>query len=210
MNHPPRNSTFSFRYKDPEIDTLKVLISRTMSLKDNKLRTTYGNILDLLTEKDDFWALTTLAQYQDIPLRCFTFLDFQLSPTLEEIERLINRSIKDLNSFPKLKEGFTLQELALVLGINGNELVANWGPKDTVKGLTKKFLEDHAWKMIKEEKAEFCSTTLALQIHGIVLFVNIDNFVDHLAMEVFLTNNPMSLLLEDFYHTLYKRNEKRG
>lgn len=60
---------------------------------------------------------------------------------MQEIERLLNRSIKDFNPFPKLEEGFTLSELSLVLGINANELVANLGPKDTVKGLTNKFLE---------------------------------------------------------------------
>lgn len=129
---------------------------------------------------------------------------------MEEIERLLNRSIKDFNPFPKLDEGFTLSELALVLGINANELLDNWESKGTVKGLTKKFLEDHAWKIIKEEKEELCSATLALLIHGIVLFPNIDNFVDHLAVEVFLTNNPMPFLLAEFYHTFHIRHEKKG
>ncbi|RDY00942.1 hypothetical protein CR513_15789, partial [Mucuna pruriens] len=34
-------------------------------------------------------ALSTLTQYYDPPLRCFTFQGFQLAPTLEEYERLI-------------------------------------------------------------------------------------------------------------------------
>lgn len=76
MNPPPRKSTSTFRYKELETDTLKVLSSRITSLKDSKFRTTYGNILDLVTEKVDFGALTTLAQYYDIPLRCFTFPNF--------------------------------------------------------------------------------------------------------------------------------------
>lgn len=107
--------------------------------------------MDLITEKVDYGAFTTLAQYYDVPLRCFTFLNFQLSLTLEEIEMLLNRSIKEYNPFPKLEEGFTLSELSSVLGINTNKLMDNWGPKDTVNGLMKKFLEDHAWKMIKED-----------------------------------------------------------
>lgn len=64
--------------------------------------------------------------------------------------------------------------------------------------------------MIKEDKAELCSVTLVLLIHGIVLFPNIDNFVDHLAVKIFLTNNPVSFLLADFYHTFHTRCEKRG
>lgn len=182
MNPPSRKSIFTCRYKDSQTNTLKVLSSRITSLKDNKYRTTYGNILDFLTEKIDFGALTALAHYYDVPLRRFTFPDFQLSPSLEEIERLHNRPIKNFNPFPKLEEGFTLFELFLVLGINANKLMANWGPKGTAKGLTKKFLKDHSWKMIKEERPEFCSATLALLIHGIVLIPNIDNFVDHLAL----------------------------
>ncbi|RDX73686.1 hypothetical protein CR513_46676, partial [Mucuna pruriens] len=34
-------------------------------------------------------ALSALTQYYDPPLRCFTFRDFQLAPTLEEYERII-------------------------------------------------------------------------------------------------------------------------
>lgn len=103
-----------------------------------------------------------------------------------------------------------MSELSLVFGINANKLVANWGPKGTFKGLTNKFLEDHAWKMIKEERPKFCSATLALLLHGIILFPNIDNFMDHLVVEIFLTNNLVSFLLVDFYYTFHTRHEKRG
>jgi len=34
-------------------------------------------------------AITSLAQYYDQPLRCFTFGDFQLSPMVEEFEEII-------------------------------------------------------------------------------------------------------------------------
>lgn len=64
--------------------------------------------------------------------------------------------------------------------------------------------------MIKEERADFCSTTLTLLIYEVVTFPNIENFVYHLAVEVFLTNNPESFLLADFYHTFQTRHEKRG
>lgn len=57
---------------------------------------------------------------------------------------------------------------------------------------------------------EIFSATLALLIHGIVLFPNIENCLDHLAVEIFLTNNPVSFLLADFYHTFHRRREKIG
>ena len=91
-----------------------------------------------------------MSQYYDVPLRCFTFPDFQISPTLKDLERPLNRSIKEYNPFPKFKEGFYLTELSFVSGINANKLVVIWGIKGSVKGLNQKFLESHAWEMLKE------------------------------------------------------------
>ncbi|XP_058782605.1 uncharacterized protein LOC131657137 [Vicia villosa] len=50
----------------------------------DEFRKTYGHILHMLTSRVDGWALYTLLQFYDPELRCFTFLDYQLAPTLEE------------------------------------------------------------------------------------------------------------------------------
>ncbi|XP_050893147.1 uncharacterized protein LOC127098561 [Lathyrus oleraceus] len=210
MDTLTRKITSTFRFKSPDISSLKVLCSKVVALKDNKFRANFGNIVDLLTEKVDYGVITTMSQYYDVPLRCFTFPDFQISPTLEDLERLLNRPIKEYNPFPKLEEGFCLTELSLTLGINTNKLVDNWGVKGSIKGFTQKFLEAHAWEMIKKGRPDFCSANLALLIHGIVLFPNVDKFVDQLAVEVFLTKNPVPFLLADFYHTFHTRHDKKG
>lgn len=145
MDPSTRKSTSTFRFKSPYINSLKVLCSSVLTLKDNKFRANFGNIIDLLIEKVDYGAITTLAQYYDISLRCFTFPYFHIYPTLENIERLLNRSIKEYNPLPKLEEGFCLTKLSTVLGINANKLVASWGSKGVMKGLTQRFLEAHAW-----------------------------------------------------------------
>ncbi|RDX68075.1 hypothetical protein CR513_52975, partial [Mucuna pruriens] len=49
----------------------------------------YDNLLSLLQIEVQLVALLALTQYYDSPLRCFTFKDFQLAPTLEEYERLL-------------------------------------------------------------------------------------------------------------------------
>lgn len=149
MNPPPRKRTFSFWYKEPQIDNLKALSSRVTPIKHNKFLTTYGNILDLIKEKVNFGALTALAQYYDIPLQCFTFPDFQITPTLEDFKRILGRPIKDHNPFPRMEEDFTITRLASVLGLDANEVVANWEPKGVIKGFTRKYLEGHAWKFAK-------------------------------------------------------------
>lgn len=181
-----------------------------MSLKDKKFKAIFSNIVDLLTEKVDYGTITTLPQYYDIPLRCFTFPDFQISPALEDIEWLLDRPIMEYNPFPKLEEGFFLYELSTTMDIKANELVANWGSKGTIKGITQKFLENHAWKMTKKEIPDFCNATLALLIYIIVLFSNIDKFIDHSVIEIFLTKNSVSFLLTEFYHTFHTRHEKKG
>ena len=54
----------------------------------------YGDILTLLKMVVDPVPLQTLLQFYDPELRCFTFQDFQLAPTLEEYSILMNVPIK--------------------------------------------------------------------------------------------------------------------
>lgn len=153
MNPLLRKITLSFRYKEPRLDNLNAMSSKIAPVK-YKCYAYYGNILDLVNESVDYVALTTLAQYYDIPMHCFTFPDFQMAPTLEEFERILNRSIKDKNPFPKIEEDFIMPKLASVLGIDVGELAASWASKGVDKAFTRKFLEGHAWKFAKEKKWE--------------------------------------------------------
>lgn len=63
----------------------------------------YGGILDLLDIKVDYSALAALVQNYDHPLRCLTFRDFQLTPTIEEFERILGWPLKD--NLPFLNSG---------------------------------------------------------------------------------------------------------
>ncbi|RDY05193.1 hypothetical protein CR513_10975, partial [Mucuna pruriens] len=49
----------------------------------------HGNLLRILEIETQPAALEALFQYYDPPIRCFTFRDFQIAPTLEEYERLL-------------------------------------------------------------------------------------------------------------------------
>ena len=81
-----------------------------------------------------------------------------------------------------MEKDFTIPKLATMLDLDVSELVANWAPEGVIKEFARKFLEGHAWKFAKEEKWESCVTVLSLLSYGIVLFPNIDNFIDHLAV----------------------------
>lgn len=95
------------------------------------------------------------------------------------------------------------------MGLDTQE-VANQDTKGIFKWFLRKFLEGQTWKFVKAENWDAFYIILALLVHGIMLFLNINHFVDHLAVEIFLLGNLMPFLLVDIYHTLHTRHEKRG
>ncbi|XP_050895824.1 uncharacterized protein LOC127102497 [Lathyrus oleraceus] len=136
--------------------------------------------------------------------------DKPLAPTLEEVERIIGRNLKDHNPFPKLDEDIPPKRIASALGLKVSEVVDNWDVKGPFSGFSRKFLEDQANKMEKEGDWESFYVVLVVLIYGIVLFPNIDHFVDHLAVRIFLSGNPVPFLLADLYYTLHDRHERKG
>ncbi|RDY06558.1 hypothetical protein CR513_09435, partial [Mucuna pruriens] len=54
----------------------------------------YGKILGLLQIDVQSDALAILVQFYDAPLKCFTFKDFQLTPTLEEYKCILRMPIE--------------------------------------------------------------------------------------------------------------------
>ena len=58
-------------------------------LQRQAFRKAYGKIWDLTMAKVSTEAIASLAQYYDQPLRCYTFGNFQLRPTVEELEEIL-------------------------------------------------------------------------------------------------------------------------
>lgn len=175
----------------------------------------YGKILHLLfvpVQKD---AITVLAQFYDPPLRSFLLRDFQLTPTLEEFEKILdspkqkNGPYRGLGQIPKPKE------LAEVLDIPVEDLTSNikiWGK---VQGIPQEYLEKTSQNFSKAQKCEAHDTIMALFFFGLVLFPNVEKLVDVVAISVFWAvkvknEDLVSALLEDVYHTLHLRFEKKG
>lgn len=50
---------------------------------------------------------------------------------------------------------------------------------------------------------------IALAIYGIILFLNLDGFIDMTAINIFLTRNPIPTLLADVYYYLSWRHAKK-
>ena len=73
----------SIKAKEGNLSGLRELVKRMKSTQRDAFRGTYGNLLNLLEVEVQTSTITVLAQYYDPPLRCFTFQDFQLAPTIE-------------------------------------------------------------------------------------------------------------------------------
>src|SRR4051812_48247590 len=81
-----------FAVSTPDIKKLKIIKEKLPSSALDRFVARYGGILDLLKVKVQEEAITALAQFYDPPLRCFTFQDFQLAPTLQEMDAMLGFS----------------------------------------------------------------------------------------------------------------------
>jgi hypothetical protein len=75
--------------KQLDLKSLRDLVNEMKTIQCGVFASKFGNIMDLLEVKMQTRDITALAQCYDPPLRCFTFQDFQLDPTLEEFERIL-------------------------------------------------------------------------------------------------------------------------
>ncbi|KAI5434330.1 hypothetical protein KIW84_021258 [Lathyrus oleraceus] len=99
-------------------------------------------------------------------------------------------------SFPDFQLLPTLEEYAHLVGIPILDQVPFSGLETTVYG---KAMSEDAFEAI-----------FVLLIYGLVLFPNIDKFVDVNAIRIFSVLNPVPTLLGDTYFSLHLRNAKGG
>ena len=64
----------------------------------------HGQLLSLVTSKFDEQMMSVLFQFFDPVHHCFTFLDYQLVPTMEEFSHLLGISILEKMPFTGLEE----------------------------------------------------------------------------------------------------------
>ena len=106
---------YQVKIKDLDVTSLKELGRLMGPLQIQAFRKAYGKILDLTITKISTEAIASLTQYYDQPLRCFTFGDFQLVPTVEEFEEILGCPLRGRK--PYLFSGFfpSLSKIAIVV-----------------------------------------------------------------------------------------------
>ncbi|KAK2363603.1 hypothetical protein QL285_088568 [Trifolium repens] len=104
-----------------------------------------------------------------------------------------------------------MEEIAKALYLPVKE-VSSWleiKNKNNARGFPRQALEAKAQALLAKKDWGPFNAVLALLIYGLVLFPNIEDFVDFPAIGVFIARNPVSALLADFYHSFYTRHENR-
>ncbi|RDY06922.1 hypothetical protein CR513_09030, partial [Mucuna pruriens] len=160
--------------------------------------------------------LSALSQYYNLPLKCFTFRDFQLAPTLEEYERIIGMPLA--KSLPYLFRGQYPPWASMAKLLKVSELEVLWIRRNWngLEGVPRANLEDRLYHLQQEGDWRTFMDIYGLLIYGIVLFPHLKDYVELAATDTFLAKrdmgeNPVIAVLANTYCTLnhyYVRNGK--
>ncbi|KAH1193263.1 hypothetical protein GmHk_19G054350 [Glycine max] len=204
-----------YQVKVKSLDTTSIKeLGRLMEpLQMQTFRKTYGKILELTIAEVSIEAIVSLTQYYDKPLRCFTFGDFQLVPTIEEFEEILGCPLGGRK--PYLSSGClpSLSRIATVVKDSARGLDSIKETRNGIAGLPQKYLEDKARGMANQGDWIPFMDVLALLIFGVVLFPNVDGLVDLAAIDAFLAyhhskESPVVAVLADLFDTFDRRCEK--
>jgi hypothetical protein len=100
------------------------------------------------------------------------------------------------------------QEIVDLLRIDESIIGVHMTTKGGIQGLPSDFLIAQATMYGKDMSEDAFEVIFVLLIYGLVLFPNIDNFVDVNAIRIFSSLNPVPNLLGDTYFSLHMRNAK--
>jgi hypothetical protein len=204
--NPTTRSTRKYNFWDPDLSNLRKLGKRVTNPGDFQDR--HGRLLNLLETKVVQGILDTLVQFYDSYCHCFTFLDYQLVPTLEEYSYLVGLPVSDEEPFNGLEPAPKHVAIAEALHLETSIITAKLTTKGGLLGLPTKFLFEKATAFADMGSIDAFESVLALLIYGLMLFPDVPDFVNVNAINIFLAKNPVPTLLADTYHSIHHRTQK--
>ncbi|RDX65616.1 hypothetical protein CR513_55711, partial [Mucuna pruriens] len=199
----------------PNLQTLRQTAREIEGPWRRVLEEKYGKILGLLEVEVQPHALAMLAQFYDVHLRCFTFKDFQLILTLEEYERVLRMPIKEPTVY--FHKGYhpSWGVVAELLRKPEVEICRVKKARNGVEGLPSEYLENVLNYHRETKNWQVVVDTLALLIYGILLFPQLEDYVDLATVDVFVVvkeknENPVPTMLAGTYYTLNCCLNKHG
>ena len=197
---------YHVKIKSLEVAGLQELGQQMGQLQRQAFRKRYGKIWDLAMIDVSIEAMASLTQYYDQPLRCFTFGDFQLVPTVEKFEEILGCPLGGRKSY--LFSGFypSMARIAKVLKISAQELDRVKQNRNGVVGIPRKHLEEHEKALADQGEWASFIDVLALLVFGVVLFPNVDGLMDLATIDAFLAyphskERSIVAILADAYDT---------
>ncbi|RDY08032.1 hypothetical protein CR513_07788, partial [Mucuna pruriens] len=171
-----------------------------LSLNGQQRRTfekKHGNLINILDIQVQPMVLEMLVQYYDVFLRCFTFKDFQIAPTLEEYERFLGLP---LETSPQVTETRLSREKKIRNGI---------------EGIYKSYLDERLYQFRQDKDWPAFMDVYRLLIYELVLFPHGDDYIDLVAADAYLAKrdrgeNPTMALLANTYYTMNHYCKRRG
>ncbi|XP_050896374.1 uncharacterized protein LOC127103136 [Lathyrus oleraceus] len=204
-----RKSTHNYNFVEPHLIVFRGLGARLVLGNKDELKKSYGNLLGILNTEVNTNVVHTLAQFNDPPLRCFNFQDYQLAPTLEEYSHILGIGIKNRVPHVFTRELPKYHVIAEALHIGEKEVELNLNPKGGTHGFTSKFLVEKDTTFADAESWMTFNAILALLIYGIRFFLNMEEFVDLASIHILLSHNLVPTILADTYYSIHVRTQKK-
>ncbi|RDX74771.1 hypothetical protein CR513_45435, partial [Mucuna pruriens] len=193
--------------KAPNVQTLRHWGSCLRGPWRRRFEKLHGNLLGLLQVETQPAALEALAQYYDSPIRCFTFKDFQIAPTLEEYERLLGLPLTGSPLYFHQGQPPSWATIARLLRVLEVEMSKRRRNRNGLEGIPRVYIEERLLQFQEEQDWDAMIDILGLLLYGVVLFPYIEDYIDLAAIEVFLAKrdrgeNPTMAVLANTYYTL--------
>jgi len=192
---------------ESNLTSLRELGRKLKTIQRDAFRKKIENLLGLLEVEVQVLVLTTLAQYYDPPLTCFTFSNFQLVLIIEEFEQILDLPLEGKAPYKHLEQHASVPVIARFMKIHPVELEGKIVSRKQAKDFPQKFLEAYLCQLADKNEWETFMDVLTTVIYGVLLFPNIEYFVDYVAVDVFIASktrskNPITNILADVFGTL--------
>ncbi|XP_058783618.1 uncharacterized protein LOC131658328 [Vicia villosa] len=150
--------------------------------------------------------LSTLIQFYDALYHCFIFPDYKLLPTMEEYSSIIGLPIIGRIPFTSLEKYPKSHEIAKFTYLRKDEIEKNLVTKGGLPRFPVEFLIEKALTLLQERRKDDFEAVFALLVYGLFLFPNTGNFVDMIAIKIFMKGNHVPTLIGDTYYSIHLRN----
>ncbi|XP_050889442.1 uncharacterized protein LOC127094682 [Lathyrus oleraceus] len=210
MDKTDRRKTYQYKLRDSKVDELRKLSECLTEDYRVAFKQAYGNLLGVLSTKEDSGLMFTFTQFYDPTLHYFTFQNFLLAPTLKEFAHLLQLPVKNQAPY-MIEENFPdSANIAQALCMKKDLIESTLHINGNTQGLQSKFIFENAVMFANSGSWDAFYASFALLIYGLVLFPNVEGFIDKTDITIFISQNPVPTLLADVFFSFHWRNMKKG